>query len=155
MLNVRVIIDGEAVERSLKSLAERFPDAVNRGLERMAVGIYGLAGQWLNGPGAKKSNIPGGGYPVPRRTGHLWRSLIMLGPGESKSGDVGTVSAQNNEFIITDTASYAPAIFLGLGSSAKFGPRDALRDALDLFNHGANAEMLIGQEIQKEINKND
>jgi len=129
------------------------PGAIKRGLRRIAAGIHAIAYQWLSGPGAKKSYVSGGGYPVPVRTGHLRRMLDWLAPGDSKSGDIGAFTAGDDEVVIFDSASYAPAIFLGRGSSDKFGPRDALRDALDYFNHGGQIQQILGEEIRKEINK--
>ena len=155
MLDIKVSIENkEVVINGLNKLASEMPNAIKRGLKRVAVGIYGNAFQWLSGPGAKASDIPGGGYPVPVRTGHLRRSLDWLGPGESKTGDLGTFTAADDEVVIFDSASYAPDIFLGRGSSSSYGTRDALRDALDYFNHGANIQQILGEEIRKEINKN-
>ena len=154
MLNIKVNMKNETVVvDGMRDLASRFPDAVMRGLERSAAGIFSYAYKWLSGAGSKKSRIASGGYPVPVRTGHLRRSLDWLAPGETKTGDLGTFSAGSDEVVIFDSAEYAPDIFLGLGSSQKFGPRDALRDALFLFDHGGNIQRVISEEIQKEINK--
>ncbi len=170
MLDIKITIQGDKVViEDLNRIAKEFPNAVKRGLKRSARGIYAIANQWLSGPAAtyesrtsksgktyrkKTGDLAGGGYPVPVRTGHLRQSLAWLDPGESKSGDVGTFTAGEDEVVIFDSASYAPAIFLGRGSSTAYGPRDALRDALDLFNHGANIQRVIEEEIVKEINKN-
>lgn len=154
MLDLRVDIqNGKVVADGLKKLASEFPGAIRRGLKRIAVGIYGHAYQWLSGPGAKSSNIPGGEYPVPVRTDHLRRSLSWLNPGESKSGDLGTFTAGDLEAVVFDAAAYAPDIFLGRGSSAPFGPRDAVKDALMLFNHEGRIQQIIDEEIRKEIGK--
>jgi hypothetical protein len=154
LLDLKVTIENDKVViQGLQDLAREMPQAIKRGLRRSAAGIYAIAFQWLSGPGAQKSGIPGGDYPVPVRTGHLRRSLDWLAPGQSKSGDVGTFKAGDDEVVIFDSALYAPAVFLGRGSSAKFGPRDALKDALDYFNHGGQIQQMIGEEIRKEINK--
>ncbi len=154
MLDLKVSIEGDKVViNGLDRIAKELPNAVKRGLKRSAVGIFDHAKQWLSGPGAKASNIPRGGYPVPVRTGHLRQSLDWLAPGESKSGDIGTFTAGEDEVVIFDSASYAHVIFLGLGSSKAYGPRDALKDALDLFNHGANIQRVIEEEVRKELNK--
>ncbi len=154
MLELKVEIkNGKVILDGLRDLAREMPGAVRRGLKRIAAGIYGHAFQWLSGAGAKASNVPGGGYPVPVRTGHLRRSLDWLSPGESKSGDLGAFTAGPDEVVIFDAASYAPAIFLGLGSSEPYGPRDALKDALYIFDHGGNIQRVIGEEVTREINK--
>jgi hypothetical protein len=172
MLDLKVTIDNDKVViAGLEKIAARMPGAVNRGLRRSAAGIYAIGMQWLSGKGGqtrtysrewsaggevrtkKKYGAAPGGYPVPVRTGHLRRSLNWLAPGQSKSGDVGIFTAGPNEVVVFNSASYARAIFLGLGSSAQFGPRDALKDALEMFNRGAQIQQMIGEEIQKEINK--
>lgn len=154
MLDIKVHIENDKVViAGLQNIAKEMPNAIKRGLQRSAAGIWAGAFQWLNGPGAKKSNIGAGGYPVPVRTGHLKGSLAWLNPGESKSGDLGTFTAGDSEVVIFDSASYAPAVFLGRGSSAKFGKRDALHDALESFNRGSKIQQFISEEIQKEINK--
>ncbi len=154
MLDLKVSIENDKVViNGLEEVAQELPNAVRRGLHRIGGGIYQEAFHWLSGPGAKKSNIPGGGYPVPVRTGHLRRMLDWLAPGESKTGDAGTFSAGGGEAVIFDSASYAPAVFLGLGSSKSYGPRDALRDALYIFEHGGNIERVMDEEIRRAINK--
>jgi hypothetical protein len=175
MLDLKVTIENDkVVVQGLQNLAARFPGAVKRGLRRSAAGIYSIAFQWLSGPGGagkkQRSDYTGftkksgeavsfrsfhtsGGYPVPVRTSHLRRQLDWLAPGGSKSGDLGTFKAGDNEVVIFDSALYAPAVFLGRGSSAKFGPRDALKDALEMFNRGAQIQQIIGEEIRKEINQ--
>jgi len=175
--NNKVILDG------LQQLGDNYKPAAMRAMERAAVGIYDYAYRWLSGAGGAgkkkrrdyigftkkrsgtdehsltgqvvefRSYIDSGGYPVPRRAGHLRRMLDWLGPGQSKSGDAGAVTAGENEFLIFNTASYALAVFEGLGSSAKFGPRNALVDAFELFQHGGQIQQLIGEEVRKEINQ--
>ncbi len=154
MLDLKVTIENDKVViNGLEEIAAELPSAVRRGLHRIGGGIYQEAFHWLSGPGAKKSNIPGGGYPVPTRTKHLRGSLGWLDPGQSKSGDVGTFTAGGGEAVIFDSASYALPVFLGLGSSKSYGPRDALRDALYIFEHGGNIERVMDEEIRRAINK--
>ncbi len=88
---------------------------------------------------------------MPVRTGKLLGMLDWLGPGDSKTGDVGTISAGENEFLIFDSAKYALAVFEGLGSSAKFGPRNAILDAFEMFQHGGQIQQLVSEEVRKEI----
>jgi hypothetical protein len=174
MLDIKVSIENkEVVIQGLDKLGFGIDIAATKGLQRATVGIFGIAFQWLSGAGGqtrtysrewsaggeirrkKKYGAAPGGYPVPVRTGNLRRLLNWLWPGESKSGDAGTFTAGPDEFVIYDSASYAAAVFLGRGSSAPYGPRDALRDALELFNHGGMIQQLIGEEITKEMNKHD
>jgi len=172
----KVVLEG------IQQLGDNFKPAVMRGVGRAAGGIYAIAYQWLSGPGGagKKKRrdyigftkrrsgaddhgpgeivqfrgyVDSGGYPVPVRTGHLRRLLDWLAPGESKSGDVGSITAGESEFLVFDSASYALAVFEGLGSSAKFGPRNAIMDAFEYFNHGGQIQQLVSEEVRKEINK--
>jgi hypothetical protein len=152
MLNFRVTISGDKeVSEALKRVSAGIPAAINRGLVQAAKGVYREAFDKLSGPGAKKSNITAGGYPVPVRTGHLRSSLNWLKPGESKSGEVGSFSAGPLEVVIYNSAKYARYIHQGEGSSAKFGARPFLTDALTAFNQGAKISHLIEKEIRAEI----
>lgn len=160
MLDISVKIDGDRVIlEGLNRLAAEMPAAVRRGMERAAKGIYRDASAWLKGPGSKTSvrkKVKGsqaGGYPVPVRTGHLRRSLNWLKPGETKTGDAGTFTAGPNEVVIYNSAVYANAIHEGKGSSAKFGPRRFLTDALEEFNQGIGIKSVIEDEIQKAKTK--
>ncbi len=173
MLDVKITpINEKIVIEDLDLLAKNFKPAVMRGLERAAIGIFDLAYRWLSGAGGstvtykrewsaggsearkkKKYGNPPGSYPVPVRTGHLRRSLDWLGPGDSKTGDVGTVTAGDDEFIIFDSAAYALYIFEGAGSSSAYGPRNAIDDAFMMFNHGGRIQQVVGEEVRKEINK--
>lgn len=167
MIDLKVTIENDkVVVAGLQDHAARFPGAIKRGLRRVAAGIFARAFDQLSGPGGEIMTTPSGAgrrsrkiydnsgsYPVPIRTGHLRRSLAWLNPGESKSGDLGTFKAGDDEVVVFDSASYAAAIFLGRRSSKSYGPRDALRDALEMFNRGAMIQQVIGEEIRKEINK--
>ena len=163
--NNKVVLEG------LQQLGDNFKPAVMRGVGRSAAGIYEGAFRWLSGPGGgtrtyskewsaggeirhkKKLGAAAGGYPVPVRSGKLKGALDWLNPGESKSGQAGTVTAGESEFLVFDSASYALAVFEGLGSSAKFGPRNAIMDAFEYFNHGGQIQQLVSEEVRKEINK--
>ena len=161
MLDIQVTIENDKIVLGrLTAMMQLVPDAVDRGLKRAAKGIHPAAMAWLRGSGAKASNVPGGGYPVPIRTGHLWRALDWLGPNESKSStregeshDIGPITAKQHEVIVYNSASYARAVFLGLGSSSKYGKRDALRDGLRQFNAKGGIKKAIEDEIKKELNK--
>lgn len=157
MLDINVTIKGEKVIiEGLKRFAHRIPGAAQRGLSRVAKGVHRKAYEFLSGSGAKASNVPAGGYPVPVRTGHLRRMLNWLEPGKTKTAGepfTGTFTAGPMEAIIYNAANYAMAIHEGKKSSAKYGPRPFLTDALKKFNQGARIEKIIRDEIQKAIDK--
>lgn len=166
---------------NLGTLAEQFPAAIKRSLKRIAAGTHREAHAFLSGAGAGQSisrrtrqrladagDITGftkktgervdfklyqnsGGYPVPVRTGHLRRMLDFLYPGQSKSGPSGTFTAGPMETVIFNSAAYASAIHEGRNSSAKFGPRSFLTDALMRFNEGAQIKRIVEEEINREI----
>lgn len=119
--------------------------AVSRGMETAGRGVFAEAFRWLSGPRAAT-----GGFPVPVKTGHLRRLLAWLKPGESKSEGGDTVSAGELETVVYNSAAYADAIAKGLGSSAKFGPRDYLAKGLEDFNRGDGIAGAINDELAKE-----
>lgn len=92
-----------------------------------------------------------GSYPVPRVTGHLLGRLAWLKPGEVKSAGSQTFFAFLNETVIYNSADYAEDIFEGKGTSAKYGPRDALKDGLARFNQGDKIQEILEEEIHKEL----
>lgn len=170
MLDIQVTVQGDKVLiDGLNKLAAEMPKAIDRGLVRVAKGIHREAHVWLSGAGgvyetktSKKSgkqyrkkvaNTEAGGYPVPVRTGNLRRMLDWLKPGESKQGEAGTFTAGPHEVVIYDSAEYANVIHEGKGSSAKFGPRRYLTDALEKFNQGARIASILQEEIAAEIAK--
>ena len=175
MLQINVTINGGSVVlKNLQQLEKRLPAAVNRGLETVAVGIFGDAHDWLSGAGgANKQTMTryhgftmksgesvsfkrfdgSGGYPVPVRTGHLRRSLNWLRPGTSKTDNGLIFSADNQSVVIYNSAEYSRSIHEGRGSSAKFGRRPFLTDALRRFNSGNRIAQIIEQEVQSEIKK--
>jgi len=149
VLDIRVEIHGDKVVMAgLQRLEQRIPRAIDRGLRRSAMGIHRAAYDFLSGP---KSAV--GGYPVPVRTGHLRRSLDWLGPNRSKSKDGKTFTAGPHEAVVYNSAVYSRAIHDGRGSSAKFGARPYLTDALEQFNRGNHIADVMAEEISKEIAK--
>lgn len=147
MLDVKVIGD-KVVVSNMTGLAGEMPNAIKRGVTRIAKGVHREAYAWLSGA----AGAPGG-YPVPVRTGHLRRMLDWLQPGQSKTAEWGTVSAATNEAVVYDSAIYSDVIHEGKGSSAKFGPRQFLTDALERFNTGDRVTVILEQEVQKDIVK--
>ena len=145
------------------------PKAIDRGLTRIAAGVYAKAFDRMSGAssgfhfvprdlerggaasGWRKQYDNAGDYPIPVRTGHFRRSMDWLKPGESKSGQVGTFNAGKDEAIVFNSASYALALFLGLGSSAKYGPRDAVKDGLKDFEQHVGIAKMMEEEIGKEL----
>lgn len=94
-----------------------------------------------------------GGYPVPVRTGNLKRLLDFLEPGETFSNDRGSFTAGKTEVVVFDSARYARVIHEGTGSSAKFGRRPFLHDALQKFNAGDNIVHIVTREIEKGLSR--
>jgi len=90
-----------------------------------------------------------GAYPVPIRVGWLRRQLNWLKPGQSKDG----FFAGDLEIIEYDAAQYARVVHEGYGSSAKFGPRRYLTDALERFNKGARIAGAVEEKIQQKLDK--
>ncbi|HMM59454.1 MAG TPA: hypothetical protein PKC25_04895, partial [Candidatus Rifleibacterium sp.] len=137
MLNVSITVDGDRIAiANLGALAARFPNAVKRGLKRIAQGIHREAYGFLSGSGRtpmrltnrvaiitednrvirQKSRLRGqsdslgakpGSYPVPVVTGNLRRMLDWLDPGQSKSGLAGTFTAGPMEIVVFNSAAYA------------------------------------------------
>lgn len=148
MLEVKVTGD-RIVISNLQGIAGDMPQAIQRAVSRIAKGVHREAFHWLSGA----AGAPGG-YPVPVRTGHLRRMLNWLQPGQSKTDTGGaTFSAATNEAVVYDSAVYADWIHEGKGSSAKFGPRQFLYDALERFNVGDQAKRILEEEVQKDIDK--
>ncbi|MDH4100602.1 MAG: hypothetical protein OEV28_08500 [Nitrospirota bacterium] len=88
-----------------------------------------------------------GAFPVPRLTGHLARMLDFLDPGQSKSAEGHSFTAGALEAAVFDSAEYADIIHEGRGSSAKFGERPFLTDALESFNRGDKIKQIIEDKI--------
>jgi hypothetical protein len=168
MLDLQVTVEGnKVVIEGLGRLSHELLPGVMKGLERSAIGIHHEAFALLSGAGSKgiskevksrsgktylkwqKRSIPAGGYPVPVRVGHLRRMLDWLKPGETKEGEAGSFTAGPNEVIIYDSASYNKVIHEGLGSSAKYGPRRFLTDALERFNQGDRIKRNAEDEVRK------
>lgn len=151
MLDLRVTVKGDKVLiNGLKRLARNIPDAIQRGMKRIVRGVYASAMEFLDGPGAKASDVAAGGYPVPVRTGHLKRSLDWLEPGESKSAGGETFTAGKFEAMVYDSAEYSRIIHEGRGSSAKYGERPFITDALEDFDRATGIAEVIEEEIDRE-----
>lgn len=152
MLDLRVDVQGDKVVlRGLQRIERQMPHVAARGLARIAQGIHRDAHENLSGAGAKESNVAGGAYPVPVRTGHLRTHLDWLKPGKSKtSGGVHFIAA-DDEAIVFNSAAYGRAIHEGAGSSAKFGPRRYITDAAEHYLAGGKAEAILDDEIDKEL----
>jgi hypothetical protein len=153
------IIGDKALISGLNEFGDGLDAALGRGLDRIGAGIFRAAYEWLSGPGSKASRKKGvevsaaGSYPIPVVSGHLRQLLDWLHPGESKSGEAGTYTAGRNEIVVFDSAAYHAPIFLGEGSSAKFGSRNALVDGLNQFNQGDQIEHILEEEIKVDIDK--
>lgn len=169
-MQISVNIQGDKVVLgNLQGLASDYPSAIQRGQSRNIKGIHRLAIDFLSGAGSKgtyvttKSGntrwkkrdtpIPGGGYPVPVRTGNLRRLEDFVEPGRSKTSNGQTFTAGPMEAIAFNSAQYAYPIHAGTGSSAKFGPRQYLYDSLDQFNQGNRIAENIAEEIAVDIAK--
>lgn len=149
MLDIKVIIDDRKLRRKIRVFGFRIHGAVKRGISKSTRGVFAEALKWLSGSGAKASNAPAGGYPVPARTGHLKRSLDWLEPGTSKTAGDRTFSAGPFEGIVYDSAEYADVIHEGKLSSKKYGARPYAEDALEIYNRGSRIQMNIENEIEK------
>lgn len=113
----------------------------------------------------KKNDAPvsSGAYPVPTRTGHLKRLMFFLGADESKTVTYSDIKDRKqyssefktgpNEVIVFNAAHYSRVIHEGLGSSAKFGRRPFLHDALQKFNAGDNIVHIVTREIEKGLSR--
>lgn len=177
MLDINVTIKGDKIIfEGLDRFAQQIPGAVQKGLTDAVRGMHSEALALLNAAGAKGDYSTGkwkekdtpdasGGYPVPVRTGFLKRALHYLEPGQSKSfGNQtdfqtrkskkvvkDTMKVGDTEAMLYNTAEYAYVIHEGRGSSAKFGPRPFLTDALEKFNQGDKIKKIMEDEINKAI----
>lgn len=164
MLALNVTVTGDKVViNGLNQLTAEMPNVVQRGLKRVVRGVHRNAMDFLNGPATasapssgKKMNkvtLSSGGYPVPVRTGNIKRLLDFVDPGQSKSSAGASFIAGPMEAIVYDSAEYASVIHQGTGSSAKFGKRPFIDDALAAFNQSDGIANVIEQELQAEIKK--
>lgn len=150
MLNLRVESKGDKlVVSGLVKLADAYPAGIDRSIERAAKGTHREASRFLNGPGAKASDVPAGGYPVPRRTSHLHNRLNFIGPKRSKAADGSVFTTGVHEALVFDSAIYSRTIHDGLGSSSRFGPRPFITDGFKAFWEEAGT--VIGEEIDTAI----
>lgn len=168
MLDIRVTIEGDKVViAGLQAMGPKIDKAIKRGLTRSAKGIYDDAFQWLSGAGgvyetrtSKKSgrqyrrkiaDTVRGGYPVPVRTGHLRRMLNWLKPGATKQTERQTFTAGPFESVVYNAAQYSEAIHEGKGTSARYGARPFLTDALKRFNQGDQIKQILESEIGRDL----
>jgi len=172
MLELRTNFNGvQQAEKYVANVAAAYPSAARKGLTRIIRGMHRVSMDKLNGRGGagrtaqivgpsrgftkasgetvnfKQQFAGAGGYPVPVRTGNLKRLLDFVEPGQSKSGAGFNVHAGPLEAILYNSAEYANTIHEGLGSSAKFGPRRFLIDALEQYKQGEMAAILE-EELQ-------
>jgi len=170
-MNITISLEGDKlVIENLNAMPGKVQRLAGKGLKLVARGVHSNAMDYLNGPGSKgeyittktgktrwqkrKTPIPAGGYPpVPVRTGNLKRLLDFLDPGETFSNDKGSFTAGKTEIVVFDSARYARVIHEGLGSSAKFGKRPYLHDALQKFNAGDNIVHIVTREIEKGLSR--
>ncbi len=179
MLDINVTVQGDRViVNGLQQLANEIPQAIDRGVTKIAIGVERAAHEWLNGPGMPSQSVraPGkgertgftkksgetihfsllegaGGYPVPVRSGWLRQNLDWLGPRQSRSARGFTFVTGAHEGMVYDSAEYARVIREGKGSSAKYGPRDYLTDGLRSFDAGGAMVATIEGEIAEVMPK--
>lgn len=171
MLDISVTIQGDKVIiEGLNKLATEFPEAIQGGIKEAVEGITQNAKYFLHAEGAagtskyvtskktgkkylkytkRETPIPAGGYPVPTRSGDLGRALKWLYPGESKTWEGVTRTTGLFEGKVLNISPYARVIHEGTRSSAKFGPRRYMTDALERFNKGDRLIKIIRENIQK------
>lgn len=167
MLELRANFNGiQKATEHIEKIATAYPSAVRNGLSRIVKGMHAVAMARLNGAGGagRKQQISGpsrgftkksgesinfkqqflgaGADPVPVRTGNLKRLLNFVTPGQTKSGAGFSVHAGPMEAILYNSAEYSNVIHEGLSSSAKYGPRRFLVDALEKFKQGEMAAIL-------------
>lgn len=158
MVHLQGTITGlDAFARTLRALPERIIKGAQAGLDEAAGEVHAEALQNLSGAGAvyetrtsrtgkqsrkKIADTTSGGYPVPRRTAWLAQNLDFVPTGTSKRG----VRTGQLEAIIYDSAEYAVPIHEGTGSSAKFGPRRFIVDAVKKVNVRERVEEGIRKE---------
>lgn len=154
MISVDVTSTGERVLVSgLTHAAAIMPNTVRGALTKVAIGVCRAAMDNLNG---SVSSAAGSYPPVPVRTGNLKRLTWFLKPqstsGRNFSGDAdSTFSSPPFGIIVYNTAEYSKAIHDGTGSSARFGPRKFLTDALNTFNQGNQIANIINSDVNAEL----
>jgi hypothetical protein len=140
--------------------------AVIRGLTRSVREAHAEGTRLLSGPGRKRVRSrsyrgkgptaargqfdmlggEAGSYPVPVITGHLRRSLGFVEPGRAKVAGGLVFRAGKLEAVLFDAAEYADVIAQGKLSSARYGPRPYMRDAIGKVNTARN----VDRELQRE-----
>jgi hypothetical protein len=175
MLSLRTDFHGlKKAEAYVENIGAAYPSAARRGLTRIIRLLYGAALNNLSGPGGagRKAQIVGpargftkksgesvnfkaqfsgaGAYPVPVRTGNLRRLLAFVSPGQTVSAGPFTIHAGSMEAILFNSAEYANVIHEGTGSSAKFGPRRYLIDALNKYKNG-EMSAIMAEEMARKV----
>jgi hypothetical protein len=167
MIDVQVRMDGEkALMAGLRRVSHRMEPAIRRGLTRSIREAHREGTALLSGPGRKRVRTRSyrgkgptaargqfamlggapGSYPVPVIMGHLRRELGHVEPGRTKVAGGLVFRAGKLEAVLFDAAEYADVIAQGKGSSAKYGKRPFLTDAVKQVNTAGNLE----HELQKE-----
>ncbi|MDO8282694.1 MAG: hypothetical protein Q7U10_08780 [Thermodesulfovibrionia bacterium] len=166
MLILKFVIDDKNLNHKLDRMKMGIPAAIQSGIEKATKKIHREAHKNLSGAGAKSritgkavkengkwkikgrknipQSIPGGGWPVPVRTGWLRQMLYFLLPGETSGNGGLTVTAGHFEGVVYNAAEYADVIHEGRGSSRKFGKRPFITQA---------ANLNLGSFIESEIDK--
>jgi len=153
----------EDLERYSVAIKEK---AMPGALSIVAEGIAKEAQKLLRGPKrgvktviAKKSGRQravgrnpqlAGGYPVPRMAGNLLHLMDWLKPNHSK----GAFSTGPFEAVVFNSAEYARVIHQGTGSSAKFGERPFLDDAVMAFNESVGIKKVFEEKIAEVRSEN-
>ena len=174
MLDLSISIEGNKVLiDGLDRFSEGTPAApFNEGLTVRVSGSTEKHLHFLSGAGAKgvshevaskktgktylkweKQSVPAGGYPVPVRTGNLRSHLNLLLHGQRKSDEFGSFGAGAFENILYDSVPYSIVVHEGIGTSAEYGPRRYVTDALERFNQGDRIKGILEEEIRKARGK--
>ncbi len=163
MLSLNATVEGDKVViAGLQGMEADMPHALRITLAKGAKGTMREAFDFLNGAGAMDSNIAAGGYPVPKRTGHLQRMLDFLAPqktpgwtnkAKAKTVNGSTFATGDLEAMVYDSAIYSRSIHDGTGSSAKFGARPFITDGFEAFNRGDKLSQIADEEVTKVITK--
>ena len=131
-------------------------EVINNVVGRLAKNVFKKAFDNLSGPRIPKKQWRksplAGSYPVPVRTGHLRRSLYMIGVGGLKQGDGGgKYVVATGEAYVGDSAKYAgdienPSAFGRRGNKRPF-LTDPAREYLGL------APRFAEEELEKVVKK--
>lgn len=126
----KITTNADELAKAYQERAAALTPAVARGLLKAAVAVDIAQVENLRGSNA---DAPGS-YPVPARSGHLLGAHFF--------------EVQNEHLaIVGNSAEYALPIHEGQGSSAKYGRRPFLDDAVDKVDPTA----IVQAEVSKEI----